>query len=181
MTDSCLEVNYAVLDYDVLSRKNSMLLPDSANSAGTQTTADIDRYLRRFAAEALVDDVFSLESSTQSFPRNDVPKESAIAYQLRSALEFVCLKPQRYDLGQFAEAAGYLSHMVRWDWIHQGKEPAPSSIAPEYALVDGIDDVHLHSYRVGMRRTRMNTYRAHIKRMPPEMQLFIVNWSKYCL
>ncbi|KAJ2701978.1 hypothetical protein FB645_004458 [Coemansia sp. IMI 203386] len=187
MTDNCLEVSYAVLDYDVLSRKNSMLLPDSANSTGKQTSADLDRYLRYHAAQILDQSSVAgmLESaeeySAPPMPKTNISKEPSTIRQLRSALEFVCLKPQRYGLEQVAESAGYLSNMVTWDWIHQGKEPAPSTTASEHGIADDIGAAHQHLYRVGMRRTRMNTYRAHIKRMPVEMQHFVVHWSKYCL
>ncbi|KAJ1644343.1 hypothetical protein LPJ64_003959 [Coemansia asiatica] len=202
MTDSCIEVNYVVLDYGVISRKNSMLLPDSASSTGKQTSADIDLYLRHYAAETLTEVVSSkgniidsfidksdfdcaMQSdqykSLLSFSKTDISKESAANHQLRTALDFVRLKPQRYGLDQIVQDAGYLSYMVKWDWIHQGKEPAPapSATASKCGLADGADDTHLHLYRIGMRRTRMNTYRAHIKHMPADMQHFIVNWGKF--
>ncbi|KAI7825811.1 hypothetical protein BX661DRAFT_184215 [Kickxella alabastrina] len=191
MTDNCLDVNYLLLDFDVLTRYNDTVLPDSFDSASQQTCAEIDRYLRDSATNRLVtvradgcSGSIELMMAAQGVKQPDVPPadisvQDAVQSGLFGALEFSGLQPQRCGHSRVAEAAGYLSTIVTWDWVHQGKAepPALDKAAASTLLAEQEQEQHL--YRVGIRRTRMNTYRAHIKRMSTEMQKFVTSWGKY--
>ncbi|KAI8325859.1 hypothetical protein GQ54DRAFT_295215 [Martensiomyces pterosporus] len=182
MADGCLGVNYIILDPDVLACRNDSLLPDSAGCAQATRTHIYDLVCSLAAdrlaisgTELLVESLASMMAaqgaSLPSLPPARATKSDEMLRGLHEALDFADVRRQRRPSLAVEETASYLSFMVVWDCVHQGKIEPP---ARESAALTGED----HQYRVGMRRTRTNTYRAHIKRVPAQMQAFLSSWHR---
>ncbi|KAJ2375268.1 hypothetical protein GGI05_007170, partial [Coemansia sp. RSA 2603] len=142
MLDGCLEVNYVVLDFDVLTRHNTTLLPDSSNATSQRTTTELDNYLISSAStyiletlsvemeqKAKIDDIGrtleSQDTSAPFTPPSEPSQRGIVRKNLDNAVDFVSLRLQRYEPDRIVETASYLSQMVIWDWIHKGKVPPP--------------------------------------------------------
>ncbi|KAJ1786639.1 hypothetical protein LPJ62_003709 [Coemansia sp. RSA 2167] len=184
MDDGCLDVSYVVLDPDVITRRNPTRLADSIG-VERQTYMQIDEHLRASASQQLCafpdlgldssDSSPSLASQRSELPLGPSILESdynSTLLNVRSVMSFVGIPSQQMTAEGIADTVACMSAMVRWDWIHQGKLEAPSAPA---AHTDSADDEHF--YRVGTRRTRQRTYRAHIKYMSLPMQQLLVSWS----
>ncbi|KAJ1961420.1 hypothetical protein GGI12_003257, partial [Dipsacomyces acuminosporus] len=182
MVDGCLDISYAVLDPDVLTRRNTPMLPDGIGSA-QDTRSNIYEYMcaatarqttacsSGFLAEAL-DSIMCLQNVVvPSLASNTATRRTDTLAALYRALDFADVWQQRRPALAIQETASYLALMIMWDCIHQGKMEPPTGSVPMSA-----GEQHLH--RGGTRRTRMNTYRAHIKRMPASMQEFLLSWLK---
>ncbi|KAJ1845328.1 hypothetical protein LPJ70_002550 [Coemansia sp. RSA 2708] len=186
MSDSCLEIDYIVLDPNVITRCNPSRLPDNLG-AELQTGAGIDTYLRSAASQRIhalpgYDAACGTLALSLLPQRGGQPMGPSILEvdcnvtlaNVRDAMSFVGIVSQQSTPGGVVDTVAYLSTMVRWDWIHQGKLQAPSSAGTASGAAG--DE---HTYRVGVRRTRQRTYRAHVKFMPPSMQQFLISWNAF--
>ncbi|PIA18727.1 P-loop containing nucleoside triphosphate hydrolase protein [Coemansia reversa NRRL 1564] len=184
MVDGCLDVDYILLDADTLTRNNPALIPDSIGTM-QRTGTNINGFLVSTGEQrlrALVgaqsydhkpDSSFTFWNSAR--PLNQEAPEcngsQELVLGLHEAIGLVGVMSWRLAAAGVAETAGYLSHMVRWDWIHQGKLKTPAQNTK--TSNDNSDE---HIYRIGTRRTRQHTYRAHIKHMPAVTQAHLVDW-----
>ncbi|KAJ2667028.1 hypothetical protein IW148_000447 [Coemansia sp. RSA 1199] len=184
MDDGCLDVSYVVLDPDVITRRNPTRLADSIG-VERQTYMQIDEHLRASVSQQLCafpdlgldasDSSPSLASQRGERPLGPSIIESdsnSTLLNVRNVMSFVGIPSQQMTAEGIADTVACMSAMVRWDWIHQGKLGAPSAPTTH---TDSAGDEHF--YRVGTRRTRQRTYRAHIKYMSLPMQQFLVSWS----
>ncbi|KAJ1729623.1 hypothetical protein LPJ61_003431 [Coemansia biformis] len=184
MADGCLGVSYVVLDAGTHGRRNPTLPPDSIG-AEQRTGARIREHLRTAAAGRLgalpglelpgdyVDACLAPRgiARPQPSPAQGPAARCETVHRMREAAAFAGHLVQRGGPLQLADTVAFLARMVAWDWIHQGKLAPSRSAAREDAHGDGAD----HAYRVGQRRTRQQTYRAHIKHLPPPLQVFLVS------
>ncbi|KAJ1751750.1 hypothetical protein LPJ79_001818 [Coemansia sp. RSA 1821] len=164
MSDGCMNIDYIVLDPDVISRRNPSLLPDNAG-AELNLSKDIENFIVAAGEQALVTSL-SLDGGdfrhspcleSQKGGRLLGPSELVSDCKqtgIRDAIEYTGIAHQQVVSLDTADTVAYLASMVRWDWIHQGKLESPAN-APESSENE-------HIYRIGARRTRQRTYRAHI-------------------
>ncbi|KAJ2633554.1 hypothetical protein H4R22_000382 [Coemansia sp. RSA 1290] len=175
MSDGCMNIDYIVLDPDVISRRNPSLLPDNAG-AELNLSKDIENFIVAAGEQALVTSL-SLDGGdfrhspcleSQKGGRLLGPSELVLDCKqtaIRDAIEYTGIAHQQVVSLDTADTVAYLASMVRWDWIHQGKLESPAN-APESSENE-------HIYRIGARRTRQRTYRAHIKYMSQPLQQFL--------
>ncbi|KAJ2717337.1 hypothetical protein H4R19_000089 [Coemansia spiralis] len=182
MPDGCLGVSYILLDPQTLARRNPALLPDSVGCS-QRTSTRIAGCLRSMAVSRLGTlpglALFAASIGDSLAPRGIVlPQPPGPASgcgeterHVRDAAAFAGGPALRRGLPGLADSAGYLARMVVLDWLHQGKLAAPQWPVQVSACSDGAE----HAYRVGARRTRQQTYRAHIKHLPLPLQEFLVS------
>ncbi|KAJ2806793.1 hypothetical protein H4R20_001549 [Coemansia guatemalensis] len=187
MVDGCLGVDYVVLEADTLTRNNPALLPDSIGVMQS-TGACINEFLvsaggRRLGCLPVIESYGNKMDASFTFPgcgrplHRVVPERNVdqeLALRIREAIDLVGVMSQRLAAAGVVETAAYLSHMVRWDWVHQGKI---KTIAQETKATSDSGDEHI--YRIGTRRTRQRTYRAHIKHVPAATQGWLVDWIRW--
>ncbi|KAJ2082315.1 hypothetical protein H4R24_001691 [Coemansia sp. RSA 988] len=187
MTDGCLDVDYIILDADTLTRNNPALLFDSIGAIKS-TGACINEFLisagvRRLRSlpgaelsDCRIDSGFNfwncVQPSQRAVPKFNVDQDPALG--IREAIEHGSVVGWRLTVAEVVETAAYLSHMIRWDWIHQGKL---KTMIQETKTVDDSGDEHI--YRIGTRRTRQRTYRAHIKHVSAPIQARLVEWIRW--
>ncbi|KAJ2446337.1 hypothetical protein GGF42_005724 [Coemansia sp. RSA 2424] len=181
LNDGCLDVSYITLDSDILTRRNVTLLLDSA-SASQSTEAAVDAYLRASAMAQLgsvggiesmchgIDNSMKIRGLARPLLSSVQPTESSIfQHRLQRAFELTDARSRRCTQSVLLETVSYLTQMIAWDHVHQGKA---GSMLPSLGSSDGAE----HAYRTGTRRTRLNTYRPHIKNVPDPVQAFLLSW-----
>ncbi|KAI9504615.1 hypothetical protein BX070DRAFT_245020 [Coemansia spiralis] len=191
MLDGCLDVSYITLDADVLSRRNPALLADDIGIY-RHGSAPIDDYLRHAATRSfkclagsrpLIDKLaFCMKPQSRGEPRSlpALPEyssscQSETEQRIQNVLEVIGLTNRHRVSPLLAmETVSFLAQMVFWDHVHLGKAEQPTAINL-IQMYDGDE----HMYRIGTRRTRMNTYRIHIKQVPELLQTFLVSWTKF--
>ncbi|KAJ2108618.1 hypothetical protein IW146_006752 [Coemansia sp. RSA 922] len=184
LSDGCLDVNYITLDLDVLTRPNITLLPDSAD-VSQSTGVAVDAYLRASSMVQLasvagteslrrgIESSMKIRSVARPLSLSAQPTEGRLVQQrLQRAFEFTDARSQRCTLPVLLETCSYVAQMIYWDHVHQGKA------RPALATLESIDGSE-HTYRTGTRRTRMNTYRPHVKAIPDHMHEFLLSWTDY--
>ncbi|KAJ2745694.1 hypothetical protein GGI20_001969 [Coemansia sp. BCRC 34301] len=185
LSDGCLDVNYVTLDLDILTRHNTTLLPDSA-SASQSIGAAVDAYLRASSVAQLESVVGTesmcpgMESSMKecSLARpllsSTQPTQCAVVHhRLQRAFELTDPRSGRCTRTVLLEVVSYLTHMIAWDHTHQGR--SGSMLSGSLGSCDQTE----HAYRTGTRRTRLNTYRPHVKSVPDPMQDFLLSWASF--
>ncbi|KAJ2023487.1 hypothetical protein GGI06_001392 [Coemansia sp. S85] len=184
LNDGCLDVNYITLDLDVLARHNVTLLPDSAN-VGRSTGAAVGAHLRA-SSLAQLESVAGTESLCRGIessmkirgvarplsPSAQLAEGSLAQLRLQRAFELTDARSQRCTLPVLLETCSYMAQMISWDHVHQGKA------RPGLATL-GSSDGSEHTYRTGTRRTRLNTYRPHVKAIPDRMHEFLLSWISF--
>ncbi|KAJ2823169.1 hypothetical protein GGI24_003741 [Coemansia furcata] len=184
LDDGCLDVNYITLDLDVLTRHNTTLLPDSADLSQSTGVA-IDACLRAssLAHIASVDGTESLRRGIESSmkPRGlirplslsvQATEGNIVQQRLERTFELTEARSQRCTLPVLLETCSYMAQMISWDHVHQGKT------RPALATLESCDGSE-HTYRIGTRRTRLNTYRPHVKAIPDNMHEFLLSWINF--
>ncbi|ORX74602.1 hypothetical protein DL89DRAFT_264434 [Linderina pennispora] len=177
MLDECLGVYYVKLDSDVLSRQSPACLLDSPTDECCAGENAIYRWLTSAEVKRSGITDVSQSMSPNSF-RSELTahdhKRSGVLQDLCCALDLIGHRRERTPSMSLQDTAAYLAYMVTWDSVHQGKIEAPARAQTTYAPF-GEEALS----RIGIRRTRMNTYRAHIKRVPAPMQTLLINWATF--
>ncbi|KAJ2874075.1 hypothetical protein GGH93_002711 [Coemansia aciculifera] len=184
LNDGCLDVNYITLDLDILTGHNTTLLPDSAN-VSQSTGAAVDAYLRASSLAQLasvagteslrrgIESSMKIRGVARPLSLSAQPTEgSPVQQRLQRAFELTDARNQRCTLPVLLETCSYMAQMIFWDHVHQGKTRAALDTL---GSIDGSE----HTYRTGTRRTRMNTYRPHVKVIPDHMHEFLLSWADF--
>lgn len=174
MTDGCLEINYVMLESNVLTRHNSSLNLDGLCS-GRGTKAWISQAIQELTTTANSESIpYTCQYETKPVSQYSPLPDNNQTWQCLGEASFFASTDRRYcrDIVATLEEAFYLGIMIKWDKIHQ-------SMPRKQPFSETTDFGWEHFNRIGTRRTRMNTYRPHVKDVPDALQSSLRSWIEW--